>query len=241
MRDWSLIQDAYGPATTIPEVIEALPSPEAWGELWGRLCREGTVYEASFAALDDLTRTLRRLGGEDRLHLLVLIASIIGSDDLCEVAERPQALIDPHLPELQANAIKALYDASDEQQFGNALEAYCSFNGLKFWGGDWQPLTAEELEIICGECGHWLAILFEGGARIAPLDWRELPEAECPSIVPGRTDELSADDAWLVQQLQTLNRPALVERVMVINGQSACSYCTAAINIRRSLEDSGDS
>ena len=62
---WSELQDAYGDADDIPDLLRALaafpgPKPEfqeePWFSLWSGLCHQGDVYTASYAALPHLVR-----------------------------------------------------------------------------------------------------------------------------------------------------------------------------------------
>jgi hypothetical protein len=61
VTNWGELRDVYGSAAEIPKLLAAgatetgLDSP-AWGDLWGRLCHQGTVPPASYAALPDLRR-----------------------------------------------------------------------------------------------------------------------------------------------------------------------------------------
>jgi hypothetical protein len=57
---WSELQDAYGPATNIPELLQQLsldPRPkrnyteEPWFSLWSALCHQGDIFTASYAAV----------------------------------------------------------------------------------------------------------------------------------------------------------------------------------------------
>ena len=71
--DWSDLQACYGPATSVPALLQQLASrqaderSDAISDLWGCLCHQGTVYEASAAAVPFLfaelppDRQLRRL------------------------------------------------------------------------------------------------------------------------------------------------------------------------------------
>jgi hypothetical protein len=57
MTDWRTLNHAYGNAADIAGLLQQLsPEPKAsvWEELWSRLCHQGTVYSASFAALPAL-------------------------------------------------------------------------------------------------------------------------------------------------------------------------------------------
>jgi hypothetical protein len=62
---WNELQDAYGHATGIPELLRALalsPSPtssyqdEPWFSLWSSLCHQGNVYIASYAAVPHIVQ-----------------------------------------------------------------------------------------------------------------------------------------------------------------------------------------
>lgn len=87
--DWSTVQACYGPATSVPALLRQLASPlpsersDAISELWGCLCHQGTVYEASAIAaplLFDAAKTLE-LPRADRDQLLALIVHIgLGED-----------------------------------------------------------------------------------------------------------------------------------------------------------------
>ena len=62
---WQELQDAYGPATRIPELLRQLESDtspkssanaEPWFSLWSALCHQGDAYTASFAAVPHIVR-----------------------------------------------------------------------------------------------------------------------------------------------------------------------------------------
>lgn len=51
---WDLLNDAYGPSSNIPHLLDSidkLPRDDIWFELWSRLCHQGSVYNASYAAV----------------------------------------------------------------------------------------------------------------------------------------------------------------------------------------------
>ena len=87
--DWSAVQACYGPATPVPSLLNQLASSlpsersEAISELWGCLCHQGTVYEASAIAVPFLYEAAKTLvlTGADRDQLLALIVHIgLGED-----------------------------------------------------------------------------------------------------------------------------------------------------------------
>lgn len=56
MSDWDLLTDAYGSAGEVPTLLGAARKHDAPArdELWGRLCHQGTVSTASYAAISFL-------------------------------------------------------------------------------------------------------------------------------------------------------------------------------------------
>ncbi len=84
--DWSTLKHAYGNAEDVPALLTRLcPDPDAsvWEELWSRLCHQGSVYSASFAALPALADAAGRWEPAERTQLLALAASILASKDRC--------------------------------------------------------------------------------------------------------------------------------------------------------------
>src|SRR5690242_2032377 len=84
MTDWAMLTHAYGSAQDIPGLLEqAVPEmrSEVWSELWSRLCHQGTVYPASYAALPALTLLARQWSPADRAMPLILAGAILASTD----------------------------------------------------------------------------------------------------------------------------------------------------------------
>ena len=90
---WSQISHAHGPASDVPNQIRALASPDAadrnaaFGELFGNIWHQGTVYEASIHALPFLIELLRNevVPEPDRASLAMLVACIITGRGYWEV------------------------------------------------------------------------------------------------------------------------------------------------------------
>lgn len=99
--DWSTVQACYGPATSVPKLLRQLASPiagkreDAIFELWGCLCHQGTVYEASALAVPLLFEAARTLGlpPADRDQLLALIVHIGLGDDTTWRGYTPWAVV----------------------------------------------------------------------------------------------------------------------------------------------------
>src|SRR4051794_19829254 len=87
--DWSTLGACYGPATDVPGLLRQLASPlasereDAITRLWGSLCHQGTVYEASAVAVPFLYDAAKspQLPSADRNQLLALVVHIgLGED-----------------------------------------------------------------------------------------------------------------------------------------------------------------
>jgi hypothetical protein len=134
--DWAGIRACYGPAVEVPGMLAALHSlnpeerNEAIGELWGCLCHQGTVYEASAQSVPFLFEAARTapLAGVERIQLLGLIVHIGIGEDSCwdgytswaEVEQCAKASASV-LPALLAWATEG---AAEARTWGLALAAY---------------------------------------------------------------------------------------------------------------------
>lgn len=84
MTDWGQLEHAYGSADDVPGLLAALspdPNAEVWGELWSRLCHQGSVYSASFPALPFLLDAASKWRPEARVAPLSLAGAVVASDD----------------------------------------------------------------------------------------------------------------------------------------------------------------
>lgn len=78
---WSDLSHAYGRATDAPDFLRVLEDPdkahdEAFFALWSRLCHQGDVYDASYAAVPHLIRVGMAAKPPGRSDYLVLPSSI---------------------------------------------------------------------------------------------------------------------------------------------------------------------
>src|SRR4051794_37706772 len=122
MTDWASLRDAYGSAEQIPALLAAAERGGtgegcAWDDLWGRLCHQGTVYTASYAALPALaTMSLRHTasGYSPALYLMAaVIASTDGPQDPASVRRRYAR----EIADLRPVATAYLQHATDDTDF----------------------------------------------------------------------------------------------------------------------------
>ena len=134
--DWASLRAAYGPAKDVPALLDRLTSPShaerstAITDLWGCLCHQGTVYEASAVAAPLLLNAARRpnLSSEERTQLLALVVHIgLGADTTWQgytpwtVVEDCAQAVEALLPKLADLALEGMTEA---RAWTLALAAY---------------------------------------------------------------------------------------------------------------------
>ena len=89
--NWGVLRHAYGDASDVPELLQALLSAdpvvrgEAIHELFGNIWHQGTVYSASAAAVPFLYELLAAPEARDKPMIACLLASIAGGGGYLEV------------------------------------------------------------------------------------------------------------------------------------------------------------
>jgi hypothetical protein len=120
---WSELTDAYGSAAPVPSLLSQLSkftpetgSSEPWHSLWSRLCHQGDVYSASFAAVPHILAVAGSAPSRVTFSFFQLPAAI-------ELARHEQAVEIPddlepeyrqaltRIPELAAKASSRPWDA----------------------------------------------------------------------------------------------------------------------------------
>src|SRR5262245_16950697 len=84
--DWHAVEHAYGPADDTLRHLRALLAEDdnafehSLDELWASICHQGSVYEASCAAVPFLIEILRHVSNNRKLRLLYLLAGLAHRD-----------------------------------------------------------------------------------------------------------------------------------------------------------------
>jgi hypothetical protein len=166
---WGRLSHAYGSAADVPVLLRQLdkaldplgPDAEPWPGLWSRLCHQGDVYEASYAAVPHLVRMSSSRSGPVDFGFFLLPAAI-------EVARRQRRgpAIPPALEAAYLKAISALpyslgwrLDDDWDETFARS-----AFGALAVAKGH-----ARLAEAVMELDEDWIArIVDEGGSRPSP-------------------------------------------------------------------------
>ncbi|MEM7595037.1 MAG: hypothetical protein AAF383_26650 [Cyanobacteria bacterium P01_A01_bin.83] len=88
MVDWSSLRDVGGSAEYLPALLEELETsrdPKILDILWKRLCHQGSVFSASFAALPHLVRIAEQWSSSERISIIHLAVSILSGEDIANL------------------------------------------------------------------------------------------------------------------------------------------------------------
>jgi hypothetical protein len=228
MPDWKKLKHAYGSAEDIPELLaQVTPGPESevWTELVSRLCHQGSVYSASFAALPYLTEIAARWRPEERLEPLFLAASILSSDDV-HVRGKVQQPSASLIEQLQGLCHESLEQPKLERnRFIYLMLSMCAFVGESFWARQLDQLVGGEFTGVCPGCSTDLYLVIgEEGFFVASEEWVRRPETRRTAIRPNEGD-LAGVGQSLLQIANDANQREVSRCIRHVFGTSECPAC----------------
>jgi hypothetical protein len=235
MTEWASLRDAYGSAELVPALLAAAETAgpdegDPWGELWGRLCHQGTVYSASYAALPALAAMSLKHGPNENGEALHLAAGIMASNSGPEDSASVRQRYEKELADLRALASQSLRHAKDDTDFVFGLQALMAFEDGGVWQRNLECVPSGELELECPSCGEQLLLDLDspevasfGDDSLAPTEWTPVHPPE--ATVEGR----------LLALARAHNRTALADTLPYLFGGSTCPRCRAPFEIPRVL------
>ncbi|MFF3559957.1 hypothetical protein ACFYXS_07975 [Streptomyces sp. NPDC002574] len=243
MTDWSRLHHAYGTAEDIPDLL-ATVSPDVqhpgWNELWSRLCHQGTVYSASYAALPALTRLARQWSATDRRMALVLAGAIVASTDQPYGDEDPRVTHASEMAELMELTDEALRDpglVDASTDYVHVLAALLSFEGVDVWGELLDGLNDEEYEVVCPACESENFIVFGEHGYFSTTDTmymrqtagRRLPlQPLAPSSLDGVAHRLHS-------RAIADGHPDVAHKLTYVFGSARCAHCDAVFSVEEAI------
>jgi hypothetical protein len=240
MTNWVALQDAYGSARDVPNLLAAAEAGTGddrgvWDELWGRLCHQGTVYGASYAALPALTSMAGRHSPAGYVEPLHLAAAIIGADDGAEAFTEIRHRYSAELSALRDMAEQNLALADGPVEFVYALQALLALEGIPTWRYRLEALADEELGVACPQCLEYLYL------DLAGPDFRTTVAddgtATPTPIIPARPDDLS-DGAVRMHDLAARHRHTDVAAgILYLVGDATCPACGTRFGVPRALAE----
>lgn len=228
VRDWKQVADAHGAVGRVPLLLdqaEREEAPEAWEELWDRLCLHGeTVSAASFAALPRLAAlapmcaqalelasaivrgTLRQPDGE------VLLAGC--SNEVARLRE----LVDQKLRTRPADYIR---------HFGDLL----ALAGQYHWSAYLGDFADDFYAVSCPHCEVEVTIAVgDYGCYSAVRDW-DRGDVKRRMLRPAPAEELCDPGRWMHATADRDGQLRLADGVRHVFGCAECPACASVFNI----------
>lgn len=237
MTEWASLRDAYGSAERVPALLAAVEEAgtdegDRWVDLWGRLCHQGTVYGASYAALPALARMSQRHPPSGYVEALHLAAAIIASNDGPGDSASVRQRYANEIADLRTAAARNLQHAIDDTDFVYGLQALMAFEDGGVWQRNLHYLANGELELDCPSCDEHLLLGMDGPEfRLESFaDGSLAPSTVTPVQPPAATVE-----GRLLALAHASNRPAVADKLPYLFGGSTCPRCQVWFEVPHSL------
>ena len=237
MTAWGSLRDVYGSAEQVPSLLAAAEASGAqnsgvWDELWGRLCHQGTVAEASYAALPVLAAMSERHEAAGYVPAVHLAACIIASTDGPEPSAAIRQRYEDAVSGLRAVAERNLRHAADDTDFVYGLQALMAFENGGVWQRNLHFLANGEAEFACPSCAEQL--LLDLDAR--PFAVRSFVDAslEPTAVAPADTPPQACERRMLALAHDE-GRPEVAKGLKVLFGTATCPNCGTTFPIATAL------
>jgi len=228
---WGRLSHAYGAADDVPDLLARMssdPRDEVWDELASRLCHQGTVYSASFAALPALEEAAASWRPAERVAPLMLAAHILASDDVEGSRDHYVAGLEPLVESLHALALESVVSPGLERaDFIYLAQCVLAFEGDRLWGQRLDELVSGAFSAACPNCRAALAVeLGESGSFFAFDPWRH-PAAEPYRSPIGPSGELGEVGRRLTAWALAAEQPEVAAQIPYLFGRGRCPSCDA--------------
>lgn len=227
---WAELHHAYGKAADTPALLARVQrdvgDDDAWHELWGSICHQGSAYPASFAAVPHIVAIAASAPPGDRVDPLNLAAGIaMDAHDVPPELEREFRDAIARVPALAAEALRS---DVDDSKAGYLLVAMAAGHGCARAAWVLEGFTSEmDLLLRCpaDDCAVEITAtpqkLFadEDEAPVTPATAHGAAWTETAAI-------LAAADA-----AERAGRTDLAAHLRGLGGTAACPVCETRIEI----------
>ncbi|OSZ62130.1 hypothetical protein OQI_01610 [Streptomyces pharetrae CZA14] len=241
MTDWSRLHHAYGTAEDIPSLLDRAgsdPQDSSWDDLWSRLCHQGTVYSASYAALPALTEMARRWTPPDRQAPLHLAGSIVASTDRPYGAEDPRVTYASAMAELAQLTEEALrLPGLASTDYVDLLSTLLSFQGVEVWCEQLDGLNDEEYEVPCPACGSENFIVFGKYGFFSTIDsmYMKSTTARKVPLQPQAPSSLEGLAQRLHNRALADGHPDIAHKLTYVFGTAQCADCDEVFSVEKAI------
>ncbi|MFE2017737.1 hypothetical protein ACFW9O_06720 [Streptomyces sp. NPDC059499] len=218
--DWSQLRHAYGPAGDIPDLFACLnggkEDEKVWHDLWSALCHQGTVYEASYAALPALADIASGRAPGERKQAVLMGGLIVAEADATLRGRYAS-----QITELMSVIHTCLTDvpADEPETYVYLAQCLLAFEGVPIWSQQLE-LLLEEFEVECSECEALTCIL--------PGEYADQSDAE---LHPASPDELTGVGDRIYNMARDVGHDQVAAWVTHLFGHATCPECGTRFSI----------
>jgi hypothetical protein len=232
--EWSRLSHAFGAADDLPNILSALspdPSSKLWGELWGRVCHQGTTYTASPHVLPRLLELAGEWEPKSRVMPITLAASIAASGEFD--IRGFEVTIEALHRLARATASSEGLSRSDRVDLASSAIILA---GDRFWGQELSELNIGELQGSCPQCEVELYLTIGDAGYFASIDDPVSRPEFVEGIDPCQPDELPGNISWVHQIALDARDEELARRVRCVFGRSVCPGCDVPFTVSEAIQ-----
>ncbi len=219
--------DVYGRADEVPRLLAQAAEvtdmrAPVWDELWSRLCHQGSVAPASYAALPALVGMARSrpdVAVDPALHLA---AAIIGAMDAPAGAgsERGEHAVEiAALRELAWRKVRLVEARTDVIW---TLLAVAAVEDLGVWSSHLDALVDGEIEVDCPSCAEPACVEVVDGVLVV-VDGEG--EADGIAVREAEPGEMGAAEARLLELCRVHGHEGVAGELRQLFGRVPCPHC----------------
>ncbi|MFC5266851.1 hypothetical protein ACFPJ1_32445 [Kribbella qitaiheensis] len=225
MTKWTSLRDAYGAARPVEALLERADTDDraVWDELWSRLCHQGTVQTASYAALPRLAELAARQDPSGFVEPLFLATCIVASTDGPEEPAAVRARYADTIRTLHEVAERLVPFAADDTDFIYRVQAVAATESDSVWATRLDALANQELEFACPGCDEQLLM----GLETSPALVKQFDDASVgvTTVVPSDPGRLTGSEARAYELATTHRRPHVAKHLLDLFGIFVCPAC----------------
>jgi hypothetical protein len=241
---WALLEDAYGAAEQIPQLLAELEgaNEDALSELFGRICHQMSVYSSSIAAFPHLIAIASKLQMHPSLQAetLCLAGAICESQEFEQEHQRSRfaGAVEAALPIATDLAQASLRASTDQNQAIYLLKSIAAFGQMQALARVLEGFSNEEFTLECPACSADLYVWpCTEGLFVAAEDpvSNKQTERTFVSAIPSQPNE-QAEFIWVEQQgLGTASLSEVRKKLPFLFGQAVCPKCSQKFPLFKEL------